>query len=98
MRAWVRYSAIVYVLVIYICGSMIVSLANNTSSDVPDQLLIFSEHQIAFSAGHEIKVINLKSKKVISLGIKTVSYGDFYIVKSNNIAWLGDDKVYITIR
>jgi predicted nucleic-acid-binding Zn-ribbon protein len=74
---------------------MSISLADDSNKSMLDKLIIFSEHHVAFSAGHDIKLLNIDSKKETVFGVKTCSYGDFYIVKSSNIAWIGDNRLYI---
>jgi len=66
-----------------------ISFADNANKNIPEQLMIFSEHKEAYSSGHSLKLLDIVSKNGSDLGIKTYSYGDFYIVKGDCIAWVG---------
>ena len=74
---------------------IVVGAKKNYYKNVPEQLVIFSEHKSAFSEGHSIKLLNTRSMREVDLKIKTYTYGNFFILNSLEIAWIGDNELYI---
>ncbi|MFH1441575.1 MAG: hypothetical protein ABIH18_06015 [Candidatus Omnitrophota bacterium] len=88
MVVYKRYILIFCFICLFTNIYMLISFANNINKSMSNQLIIFSEHKEAYSSGHSIKLLDIVSKKELDLGIKTYSYGDFYITKGDCISWL----------
>lgn len=72
-----------------------ITYAGNRNQNISNELIIFSEHHTAFYSGHNIKFLDIHSGQITDLGIKTCSHGDFFIIKSNRIAWFCNNELFI---
>lgn len=83
---------LIFLFIVFIIS---VNSCNGENKKMLNELIIFSEHRDTFYSMHEMKLLDVDSGKEVSLGFQTYSYGDFYIVNGDNIAWIGEDKLFI---